>query len=108
MNAKTSSRFNILLAGIILAVTPGLNAQTDDWPADMPLWQCAPATYVSQIAEGDSSPDPYQPNTPQPYTPNSAASASSEFHRPAAVANNAAAPVPAIPADTSASDRNAM
>ncbi|MEI6605821.1 MAG: RHS repeat-associated core domain-containing protein [Verrucomicrobiota bacterium] len=72
MNTTTLSKFHLLLAGLSIAATTCLNAQTDDWPDDTPLWQCAPAT--NSFAMAVDEPAPYQPNTPQPYTPNPAAS----------------------------------
>ena len=72
MNTKTLFKFHLLLAGLILAATARLNAQLDDWPADMPLWQCTPSVYFLNIAGDD--PVQVQPNTPPPNTPNAAAS----------------------------------
>jgi len=46
MNTKIMSRLHIIFAGIILAMSPGLKAQSQDWPADTPMWHRVPSTYV--------------------------------------------------------------
>ena len=50
MNTKIMSRLHIIFAGIILAVSPGLKAQSEGLVPKTPLWQRVPSTYISPEA----------------------------------------------------------